>query len=144
MRAYTRNFVSAPGWGDQYGGLIGATPGNVVKMGWQCSTYTIAGVPVVTRADAPGGDWNYLKDVWDTTTADFPSFTDAIATGYCNIAYGSSAYTTVISPGYGQANNWSTPLADTRDTFYFFTEADFSHAAIDTYSLTLVFEVIHP
>ncbi len=139
MRAYTDNFAAAPDtttWGTQYGGLISTTPasGNHVPMGWQCSTYTVVGVPVVSSATTPGGNWNYLKDQWDT---DFVASRNA---GYCNIAFGSASYTRVVEPSVPGV---SVPLGHTTDNFYFVTEADFASAINDAYAFDLVLELVH-
>jgi hypothetical protein len=140
LRAYTDNFPSLPTGDSQYGGLISTTtPSNRISMGWQCSTFTVSGIPVVSSATTPGGSWNYLKDRRDS------DFISSRAAGYCNIAFGSASYTQVVEPRVYEPidKKVSVKLANPAEYFYFLTEADFSSPTNDVYMFNLVLELVH-
>jgi hypothetical protein len=152
LRAYTTNFVTAPDtttWGYQYGGLRGATDGDHIAMGWQCST-TISSPACGDPSNSLNNGWTYLKDAMDVdmpeTTNNDESFAASVATGYCNIAYGSASYTRVVKPmklPSGLPDTSGIPLVHPTDYFYLYTEADFSSPVNDSYAFNLVLELVH-
>lgn len=152
LRLTTKNFASAPPtttWGYAYGGLKGAVEGGKVPLAWRVSTGT-----VLAQAPAPGNPsvassgWTFIKDQWDldepATASTDESFATADADGYCNIAYGSSSYSTALAaPPTGSGAVAQVPLPTLTSPFKVFVLGSFNGAGATTYSTVLNFDLIY-
>jgi hypothetical protein len=154
LRLSTNNFSSAPStttWGYSYGGMIdSAKPGARIPLAWRASTATTVGYsppvgdPSVSVTNAAFG-WTFLKDRRDRNlpgTEENESFATSDNAGYCNIAFGSSSYTSVIAKKRNLET--ATPLPETDDNFKVFIEGNFNGApASSEYSTNLEFELLN-
>ena len=146
---YTNNFpgvsVATATWGFSYGGLIGSKAGNKIPLAWHASTFTVVGGAAVGHPKSDTSGWMYVKDFNDVTDPTQPGkptdFVGATNAGFTTFAFGTGAYTTIVSPLDGAGGNNTRAVGARTDPFYIYTEVDLSVATADSYTGKLVLDV---
>jgi len=138
LAIYTDNFdgtQSTTTWGTQYGGLKGATDGNLAPMLWQTYDETVASPGPTAVVDDPM-PWTWMKDKSDC--GDFPWLQAGILDGYANIAFGGPDYTNIITPN---GTYTGTEIVEGTSPIAVYLEGNFVPAVADSYSATVGFDL---